>query len=698
MRGARSWQTIVGAVLALVYVVPVFVPPPAVWPGEPAAGSGWVRRVFPDVPAVWVVVRLLALFAGAILLAWSARRHLAAPPPRGATVGGPDEVRVDPAAMRLRVALGLALLQALAGLYTDDFSLAMELTYLLALPLPAVLLLAPDGPTVMSGLRRHARGTLLLLALPVLWSATNVAVMWRSPMAASSVDMWLMVERLGNVASGREPLLGHGSAPGLTNAYMVLEGVWLLDAANPEPSFAVLQILHAVWATLLALVTGAMARALCGPAAALVAQGVVLWSPYVVSSLVSAGPLIPICVLPLTLVWLWWAVRDRRSAAALAGFGALAGFTATHPSLVPGVAVLVALMAVTVFRQRPVPWLALATGVFGFLAARLPGLPDSTTIGMMADQFASARGRIHAVVRILLGQDSPHSLREALSGGASHALDLPLGALLSPFAIARSPLRLWGDVLLEPIATVLVAVGLVLVTTAVRRDGRWWGPLAVIATSLLAGMTSSGDFVSYTRVAPALGALALVASLGFASMRAAMAGARSSVGVARSVRVAIACVGAMAVSGTIVFHVVNPSILPASWLATGLEALGPRPTVRATVVEDGGPPYYAWLNVRRIAALLPAPPLGVRTHDVLAEAPDPGAARDPDVLLWSPAVEHDVGVAAAVCRRWPRATLYELRDRAGLFRTHAAALPGVTWHPDVSASRWTATRCPSISG
>jgi len=693
MRRARPWQTIAGAALALVYVVPVFVPPPAVWPGGPAAGSGWLGRVFPDVSEAWVAARLLALLAGAVLLAWSARRHLPPPPPRGAPT---DEVSVGPATARQRIALGLALLQAGAAFFVDDFSLAMELGYLLTLPVPAALLVAADGSALASGLRRHAGRTCLLLALPVLWVTVNAAVTWRSPMAASSADMWLMVERLGKVASGREPLLGQGSAPGLTNAYMILEGVWLLDPANPEPSFAALQGLHAAWAALFALVTGAMAWTLCGPAAALVAQGVVLSSPYVLSALVSPGPLIPICVLPLALVWLWWAVRDRRSAAALAGFGPLAGFTATHPSLIPGVAALLALLGLTVLRQRRIPWLALATGVFGFVAARLPGLPNPTTIGMMADQYASGRGQIHAFVRILLGQDSPRLTTEAMRGGASHLLDLPLAALLSPFAIARSPLRLLGDVLLEPLAAVLVAVGLLLAARALRRDGRWWGPLVVIATSLLTGMTSAGDFVSHTRVAPALGALALVASLGFESLRAAIGGARASVGGARS-SLALACVGAMAVSGTIVFHVVNPRILPASWLAIGLEALGPRPTVRATVVEDGGPPYFAWLNVRRIAALLPAVPLEVRTHDVLAGPPAAAATGNLELLLWSPGVERDVGVAETVCRRWPGATLYEMRDRAGLFRAHAAALPGVTWHPDLSASRSTATRCASLS-
>lgn len=674
---ARPWQLIVGAALALVYVLPVFAPPPAVWPTGPAADGGLLGRVFPDVPAAWIAVRLLALLAAALVLAWSARGHLpAADAPS-------DADRIDPTPARQRVALGLAVVQTLVGLFSDRFSLAMEEAYLLALPVPALLLATPST----SSLHRHGRRTLLLLALPVLWIALDVAVLWRSPMAASSVDMWLMVERLGNVASGREPLLGQGSAPGLTNAYMIVEGVWLLDAANPEPSFAVLQLLHAGWAALFAVVAGAMAWTLCGPAAALVAQGVVLGSPYVMSSLVSAGPLIPICVLPMALVWLWWAVRERGSAAALAGFGALAGFTATHPSLIPDVAALIPLMAVTVVRQRRVPWLAAATSVFGLLAARLPGLPSLTTLGMMADQYASGRGQISAFVRILMGQDSPHGTLQAMSGGASHPLDVPLGALLSPFAIARSPLRLLGDVLLEPIATVLVAVGLALVVIAVRRDGRWWGPLVVIATSLAAGMTSAGDFVSFTRVAPMLGALALVASLGFASLRAAVAGTRSSVGTA------LLCVGAMAVSGTILFHVVNPRILPASWLATGLEALGPRRTVPATIVEDLGPPYFAWLNVRRIAALLPEAPVEARTQEVLAEPGDRTG-----VLLWSPAVEHDVGIADAVCRRWPGATLYDVRDRAGLFRARAAALPGVSWQPDVPASRWTATPCPSVSG
>jgi hypothetical protein len=151
----------------------------------------------------------------------------------------------------------------------------------------------------------------------------------------------------------------------------------------------------------------------------------------------------------------------------------------------------------------------------------------------------------------------------------------------------------------------------------------------------------------------------------------------------------------MAASGVVMVFVVNPTILPSSWLAIAIEALDERATaLRPLALEYGiGEDRIPWLNNEAIARLLPSEPMEVRTYSerdgsALSRA-DAGAR----LHLWSPALETEVGVWRAVCRRWPQAALYTLWDAPRLSRALAAMPQGERWLPALPPERWSAGTC-----
>jgi len=290
-------------------------------------------------------------------------------------------------------------------------------------------------------------------------------------------------------------------------------------------------------------------------------------------------------------------------------------------------------------------------------------------------------------VRILFGQESPERVMELMRAGRPGVLDVPVEALLAPFATARTPHRLWGDALLDPVGTALVAVGLVLCARRVGRSRASAAILGVLAVGLATGATSSGDAVSHTRLAPSLIPLAVLAGIGFESIRLALAPTRSSMAVSALL------VAATASAGAVTFARVNPTILPASWLGISFEALGTRPPGAEAVFLEPG---VSWLHVPRIAGLLPSRPCAAQTW---AEFSAGAPAQAPDrVYFWSPSLERDESVAREICSRWPRATLYTLTDEPGLFQALAAVPRGDGWEPRLPTGRWTRASCAAPAG
>ena len=286
----------------------------------------------------------------------------------------------------------------------------------------------------------------------------------------------------------------------------------------------------------------------------------------------------------------------------------------------------------------------------------------------------------------LLGQLPLASTPPAFDGVAQRPLDVIVSALLAPFANPRIALRLWGDVLFDPVGEVCLAVGLVACVAACRRS---WSARALVvayAVALAPAFVSPVDVanVSYAAVLPAVAAL--IAAVGVVALPVA----------ARARRVVIAATTvAVVVGGTLVFDVVNPRTLPASSFGIMFEVTPP-PALRRVVVLGYGPDFVRptkTLYTGPITAFTASEPVGFLPWNggplPVAEL----AAEGKDVLFWSHGYDRDLPVAAAICATWPDATLYEIVDRAGLGRVHAARLGAEPWEPAASSGRWTARRC-----
>jgi hypothetical protein len=329
-----------------------------------------------------------------------------------------------------------------------------------------------------------------------------------------------------------------------------------------------------------------------------------------------------------------------------------------------------------------------AVAGLGCVAALLPALPALADFGRMLGDYTEGRGDWIALESVLFGQRSPLDVPALWQSGRAGAIDIPLSALLAPFAIARQPIRLWGDALLDPVGGALAALGLALCARRARREAQARFVLLVLAAALLPAFVSSYDRASLTRLFAAPVILALLSGVGFRVLQRAFAPGR---GRAAALVVTL-CVS---LGGTWLFDAANPRILRASWLSIALESLAshraPRPP--AVLLSYGGALDLSWLHVGRIASHVPERPLPWLRFDgppSLAAADEAGAG----VLLWSPALEADAGISRAVCARWPRSTLYTLEDRPGRSRARAASLPGTAWAPSLPPTRWSAVRCP----
>jgi hypothetical protein len=354
-------------------------------------------------------------------------------------------------------------------------------------------------------------------------------------------------------------------------------------------------------------------------------------------------------------------------------------------------------MAYSLWRLPRFPWVAAGVSILSALAAVLPSLPTPATLTEMARQYTFGRIELAGIVSILFGQQTPFVVGEVFRAGQPGPLDLPAGALLTPFAIARTPMRLWGDVLFDPVGTSLMAIGLALCLRHSLRN-RAAMLLGILWLAQLAqGFAATGDAVSHTRLAPALLPMAVLSGLGFESVRRAFADTRRSIGL-----VALA-VAAIAASGTVLFTIVTPAIVPASSLAISMEALGTRnPNADAVFLQHdrpvnpkpGGPFNLRWLHVAPIARLLPSRPLPTRNAGDLEREQWNTGATSPRVYLWSPALEQDAHISKTICARWSGAALYTLLDEPRLFRALAAAPAGDDWRPRLPEYRWTAAPCP----
>jgi hypothetical protein len=300
----------------------------------------------------------------------------------------------------------------------------------------------------------------------------------------------------------------------------------------------------------------------------------------------------------------------------------------------------------------------------------------------MRSEYTGAQGQYLGVEMILFGRRSFWYTEQALTAGRASGIDVPLGALLTPFAIVRTPLRLWGDTLFDPFGGALIAVGLA--AAVLRRPTRTaLLVLGLVAAGGALALASAGDRVSHTRMIAAVVPLVLFAAAGFEVLRRSLPGrsaGAATVGTALAVMLA----------GVVLFDRVGPRILPASAVEVALETRAASAAEPDAVLLHHAPP---WMHDERIATQLPARPLPAVAYPTFA-AGDLWAETMPDrVYFWSPALDQVSNVTNTVCDRWPDVALYAVRDGTGSVAVFAAAPAATGWEPGLPARRWTTVRC-----
>ena len=360
-------------------------------------------------------------------------------------------------------------------------------------------------------------------------------------------------------------------------------------------------------------------------------------------------------------------------------------------------ALAVAIAAARVWKGPRVPFIVVMTALLSLVAGLGSGIQSPAAIRAMVQQYAEPHFPMAVAERALQGQLSP-TIGDWTTDAPGWSV-IPAGAVLSPFAIARSPLRLWGDVLFEPWSAGLSAVGLAICARHAVRNRVALALLAFVTAALLPGFVSSYDRPSLLRILGAPTALALMSAVGFVGALTTL----HPVAVRRWAMMITTL--AIAVSGTVLFDVVNPRILAASSIGLLVRAVDASELDGVALLTAGGRAFEPDVDVRRrhweldwlrahhpyvdeIVRCVPKRPIATIHFDRLERL----AAYD--IFFWSPAVEQTAGMTARLCNDWPDAALYTITDAAGLSRLYAARHRGPGWQPSLPQKQWTTGRCP----
>jgi uncharacterized protein YjbI with pentapeptide repeats len=683
--------TAVGLALLLAYALPLFFPPQAVPITPPRPEESLAARMFPGVPPWWVGLRLVALAAGAVLIGLG---PTGAPLCLRLTEQRDLRPRIPVERHWARGAFIAALLLAIVAPWVGRLSAGVQMAYLLLLSC-VPLLLALGGSASRGELRPEARrpreaGWKATAAIIALWLVWRGADAWHSVRSADAVDTWRTFSALlrlsaddgGFLAGTIDPEL-----PGVGAIQLFLQGLPVFQFAGIAPSLHWVQAAHLVWLAVSAAGVATLAGTIAGAAARPVAAAVFLFSPFML--MVPLNPT-PIFVGPLLTVGLALFVLtfDRTGSPwALAALGIVAGLALSQPALVP-TALLAAGLAVLSARGHRASLWTLATPVLLLAAAALPALPDADAVARMFALYAGG-GRSLAVLQdVLFGQIPAHTAPSAVSS----PLAVPAAALLSPFAVARTPIRLWGDALFDPFGAILVAIGLVATVRRAPRD-RVSALLVVwLGVALLPGFVSSYDQPSLIRVFASPVPVAVLASIGSIELcgRILAVGARP---LAMTAAAAVVIAG-----GGYLFDVVNPRILRSSALGIALRALDNEDTPRA-VLLTAETEAESWLYVDLIATHVPERPVELISAERLEEqlvAPSVLDSR-PELFVWTPAVEAAAQVGLRLCRSAKNSAIYTISDRTGLSRIYAARPQGHGWLPAVAREQWRVETCAALA-
>jgi hypothetical protein len=688
---SRWLAALVGVALLAAWALPLFAPPAAQPLVPPPGDASLLERLFPGVPPAWVLLRLAALAAGAVLLAATAPMApviaLAPPAP-------PAPVRTSFALAALALAGALALV---SGFGASRLSRPGQPLFLALLLGPALLLALGArrrGPPQAAMPRRRRPELLAAAGVTALWAATRLPLAWRSPRSASLTDLWQGFGWLVDAAAyGRNVLVETGQ-PGVAKSWMLLVGISLMGPGRFSPSLPWLQVVDVLYLAAGALGVGFLASRCLAPWSAPAASAVFLASPFVSMMSCSASPFGVFLGLAVAVVFCLLAFHERRSAASLAllaAVGGLASMTAYLANVVLASG-LVAAGILALRRPRPL-WLHWGIPLLVFLAAALPSLPGPATLGEMSERYVDLHGEWVSLEAMLFGQRSPYDpplLERVWTAGTPGPFDIALGSLLSPFAVPRTPLRLWADALFEPVGGALAAVGLAACLRFARRESGARGLLVLLAVTLLPATVSSAyDRASLTRNLALPLAVALLAAVGLELVRAQL------LPRVRPGALALGAALAALAGGVTLFDVVGPRILPSAALEIQVEAVGRRPPPGGALLLDyGRPRAFEWMHVAPIGAFLPPHPIPARLYTGPESLRNGAGEPAAEVLLFSPALDRDQIVVRAICRAWPAAALYSMKDRLGFSEAFAARPAGPGWEPDLPRERWAAASCP----
>jgi hypothetical protein len=656
-----------------------------------APADGTMARLFPGVPPLWVAGRLLALALAAVLLSaeptWAIADPLrASAPPRDL-----------PRRSLLRwLALGIAVLQALGSPWAGGLGPLGQTAYFGLLFVPAALLaFAVPRPAraAHSPVRRHvvAIGVVILL-----WTAFVCVRDLGSPRAADAVDGWRGIVGLVRFSTQGHNLLTELwdlDLPGLGALPLLFMGEPFFEAGLLPLTLPAAQLQQMIWIAVTAAGIGVLAGTMVGSGTAIVAVAVFLFAPYTRFTAVLPGPFAvgPLYGAALALAAL--AVCRRRSEAALAALGALAGVALTFPGIVPVAAFLTALALWHVRREWRRCWLGALAGLAVWIAVIVPAFPAVLAPERMGQHFR-AHGSATLLEAAILGQAPLATFERARGTMVSHPLEIVAAALIEPFANPRTPIRLWGDAIFDPVGAVLLAIGLATALRSVRAASGARFLLVFFLIALAPAFVSPVDRVDIVHAVALPVPVALLAAAGAAQVlrRCGVVSPR------RRAAWTAAAVGAIAVGGVVLFDVVNPRLLCASAPGIVFRALRANDAPRAVLLDY--PPRQAidvrWLFTGVLSAYGGPEPLGYLQYGGDPLPAEDFAAEGKDLLFWSPGLDADLAIGAAVCRQWPAATLYELRDPSGLGRAHAALLGATPWTPAGPSARWRRFPCAGV--
>jgi len=588
--------------------------------------------------------------------------------------------------MALAVGAGSLLLYASGPLP----SRSAQMAYVALLALPPLLLAAGEGALTRAARWRPGAWALATAGIALAWLLAVALPVLGHSHAATVVDLWqshLWLEE--SVADGSDLLRGRGQ-PGVARIYMLLLLPNLLPSGGAELLERV-QAIHAGWLALTGLGVGALAAATVRRSLAPVAAAAFLFSPFVLALRFSPSPFGIFTALGVGQLLLLHVFVRTASGAALVALASVAGLSLMTAYLYPVLAFAGLVTAWRLLRGPALPVPVIGAAALAFVAGALPSIPDLAEIRAMSALYVDREGAWQLLEAILLGQRNafgPPGTDALWASGRAGPLDVPIGALLSPFAVPRTPLRLWADSLLEPAATALAALGLALALRSARRPGSAMALAALGVAILPAALASAYDRASLLRNVLMPVALSVLAAAGLAALRRGPGGSRRGV---------LAVTGLLASGGWIYFTAVALPRLPASSLAIAVRAVGEAPPPGGVAFLDfGWPVELPWLHVRPVLEQIPASPIPrivLTGPDAVAE---PGGGPAAEVLLWSPSLEDHLGVTGMLCERWPRTEIYILVDRSGLARTFGARPAGPGWTPALPPGRFSHADCEQV--